>query len=269
LCPNGERVTPNSRNGSPLPIREGGPLPHIRFNEDHIIRRGTRSHALLSVLAAALAGACTSATSSPTSLFTVYGSAGAPPLIRPSGFTWQHLTGDPGALRIGVYALYISPNADCSSPVLVQDFGTKPVVKDFVHPVLFSGSPADGAYQCVAIKMSDVIRVQPTTTFSVCDSTVEYAGDIYRAGETDWKDVDLNPIIGTGSDSVPTDDRVTIILTRDTTAAQTRGFSTHQTLPLSSDLIVPSQSTFYWNGQGTVTDAGGHCGVDPGHPSFQ
>lgn len=234
------------------------------------MRRGTRFLAFLAVPAVALVGACTSTTSSSTSLFTVYGSAGAPPLIRTSGFAPQYLTGDPGALRIGVYALYISPNADCSSPVLVQDFGATASVKDFVsNPVLFTGSPADGAYQCVAIKMSDVIRVQPATTFGVCDSTVEYAGDIYRAGETDWKDVNLNPIIGTGSDSVPADDHVTLILTRDTTAAQARGFSTHQTLPLSSDLIVPSQSTFYWNGQGTVTDAGGQCGVNPGQPSFQ
>ncbi len=234
------------------------------------MRHGTRLSALFALPALVLASACTSTTSSTPALFTVYGSAGAPPMILGSAFTPQYLTGDPGALRIGVYALYISPNADCSSPVLVQDYGATASVKDFVsNPVLFSGSPADGAYQCVAIKMSDVIRVQPATTFGVCDSTVEYAGDIYRAGETDWKDVDLNPIIGTGSDSVPADDHVTIVLTRDTTAAQNRGFSTHQTLPLASDLIVPSQSTFYWNGQGTVTDAGGQCGVNPGQPSFQ
>jgi hypothetical protein len=235
------------------------------------MRCGTRHFALLSLVAAALVGACTAA-STPSAEFTVRGSAGAPPLIGAA-----HLspppgtqTGDPGALRIGVYALYISPNADCSSPVLVQDYGATASVKDFVsNPVLFTGSPASGSYQCVAIKMSDVIRVQPATTFSVCDSSVEYAGDIYRAGETDWKDIDLNPIIGTGSDSVPADDHVTIILTRDTVAAQARGFSTNQTLTLGSDLVVPSQSTFYWNGQGTVTDAGGQCGVNPGHPSFQ
>ena len=65
------------------------------------------------------------------------------------------------------------------------------------------------------------------------------------------------------------DDRVTIILTRDTTVAIARGFSTHQTLNLQSDLIIPGQATFYWNGQGTVVDGGGQCGVNPGNPSFQ
>jgi hypothetical protein len=227
---------------------------------------------LLLPLGAALT-ACTASTSGPSALFTVLGSASAPPLILSSGTHAPRtaaLTGDPGALRIGVYAMYISPNADCSSAVLVQDYGATPSVKDFVsNPVLFTGTPASGSYQCVAIKMSDVIRVQPATTFGVCDSTVEYAGDIYRAGESDWKDIDLNTIVGTGTDTVPADDHVTIILTRDTTAAQNRGFSTHQTLPLSSDLIVPNQSTFYWNGQGTVTDQGGACGVNPGQPSFQ
>jgi hypothetical protein len=235
------------------------------------MHRGTRRLALLSLPAAAWLGACTAA-ATPSADFTVRGSAGAPPLIRPASLVppQSALTGDPGALRIGVYALYISPNADCSSPLLVQDYGATAAVKDFVsNPVLFTGSPASGSYQCVAIKMSDVIRVQPATSFSVCDSTVEYAGDIYRAGETDWKDVDLNPIIGSGSDSLPVDDHVTIILTRDTLAAQARGFSTNQTLTLGADLVVPSQTTFYWNGQGTVTDAGGQCGVNPGQPSFQ
>lgn len=211
--------------------------------------------------------ACTATSTSPTTLFTVHGSAGAPPAPFQADLV---NTGDPAALRIGVYALYISPNADCSSPVLVQDYGATASVKDFVaNPVLFTGTPADGAYQCVAIKMSDVIRVVPDTTFGACVAGTEYPGDIYRAGETDWKDVDLNPIIGTGTDSVPADDRVTIVLSRDTTAAIARGFSTNQTLTLGSDLIIPGQATFYWNGQGTVVDGGGQCGVNPGHPSFQ
>ncbi len=226
------------------------------------MRRTVSALAVLGSLAACAAG-----TDSPSTLFTVHGSAGAPPVpFRASVMS----TGDPAALRIGVYALYISPNADCSSPVLVQDYGATASDKDFVAiPVLFTGSPAEGAYQCVAIKMSDVIRVVPDTSFGNCVAGTEYPGDIYRAGETDWKDVDLNQIIGTGTDTVPADDRVTIILTRDTTAAIARGFSTHQTLGLGSDLIVPGQATFYWNGQGTVTDAGGQCGVNPGNPSFQ
>ena len=219
------------------------------------------------VAAMASLAACTTSSTSPTTLFTVHGSAGAPPSAMRASLSG---TGDPASLRIGVYALYISPNTDCSAPVLVQDYGATASDKDFVvNPILFTGSPAEGSYQCVAIKMSDVIRVIPDTTFGTCIAGVEYPGDIYRDGETDWKDVDLNPIIGTGSDSFPADDRVTILLTRDTTAAIARGFSGNQTLDLSSNLIVPGQGTFYWNGDGTVSDAGGQCGVNPGHPSFE
>jgi hypothetical protein len=223
------------------------------------------------LLAGGLLTACSSA-SSPTagSQLTVIGAAFAPPPSAPSLFTPPVPSGDPAALRIGVYALYISSNADCSSPVLVQDYGATAVTKDFVaNPVLFTGSPADGSYPCVAIKMSDVIRMEPDSSFGNCVAGTEYAGDIYRAGETDWKDVDLNPITGTGTDSMPSDDRVTLIMTRDTAAAIGRGFSPNQTIQLGSDLIVPSQSTFYWNGQGSVVDQGGQCGINPGQPSFQ
>jgi hypothetical protein len=179
-------------------------------------------------------------------------------------------SGDPAQLLIGMYALYISPNADCSAAVQVQSYGTTASIKDFVaHPTLFSGDPAPGSYQCVAIKMSDVITVVPASTFGNCTAGTSYPGDIYRDGESDWKDIDLNPIVGTGTDSVPADDHVLLVLSRDTTAAIARGFSTNQVLPLGSDLVSPSHSTFYWHGEGTVVDEGGQCGVYPGHPSFE
>jgi len=226
--------------------------------------------ARLSLPALALLASC-SVSTTPSSDFTVRGSAGAPPApAHRASLAPPPLSGDPGALRIGLYALYISPNSDCSSPVLVQDYGATPSVKDFVNnPILFTGRPASGSYQCVAIKMSDVITVEPATSFGACVMGTEYAGDIYRAGDSSWKDIDLHTIIGTGTDSVPADDHVTLILTRDTTAAQLRGFDTHQVLQLGTDLIVPSQSTFYWNGQGTVMTDGTSCGVNPGQPSFQ
>lgn len=222
-----------------------------------------RSSFAFLMCAVILAGCSSSSTDSGDSL-TVMGSAGSPAALR------DPTSGDPASLLIGMYALYISPNADCSSPILVQDYGATASVKDFVNqPTLFSGSPDPGSYQCVAIKMSDVITVSPGTTFGNCHSGVLYPGDIYRDGETDWKDIDLNPITGTGTDAAPADDRVLLVLSRDTTAAIARGFSTHQVLDLGSDLVAPGQSTFYWHGEGTVVDAGGQCGVNPGHPSFQ
>jgi hypothetical protein len=225
------------------------------------------------MLATALA-ACAGATADgPGSLLTIVGSAFAPPTILASGRApalVDPTTGDPASLSIGVYAFYISPNNDCSDPVLVQDYGPTAEMKDFVSaPVLFSGSPAAGSYPCVAMKMSDVISVVPSSSFGDCVAGVSYPGDIYRDGETDWVDVNMNPIVGTGSDSFPADDHVVIFMTRDTAAALARGISGNQLIPLNGDLMVPGQSTFYWHGEGSVVSQGGQCGVNPGRPEFR
>lgn len=227
-------------------------------------------------LATALAACASETTGGPGTLLTIVGSAFAPPTMLSSDGLHTLLdpgtgpTGDPASLSIGVYALYISPNADCSALVLVQDYGTTAEVKDFVgSPVLFTGSPDAGSYPCVAIEMSDVITVVPDSSFGDCVAGVSYPGDIYRDGETDWKDVDLNPIIGTGSDSFPQDNQVVIFMTRDTSAALARGISGNQLIQLGGDLVVPGQSTFYWNGQGSVVSEGGQCGVNPGRPEFR
>ena len=223
-------------------------------------------------LTLATLAACSTGTdaTAPSANFTVHGSASAAPAGSAVQAATSATTGDPSSLTFGMYALYISPNDDCSAAVLVDDNGTTPQDKDFYsNPVLFSGSPAAGAYQCVAIKMSDVIRMKAAASFGHCVAGTEYAGDIYRAGESDWKDVNLNPIIGTGTDESPADDRVTIFMTRNRAATIARGLSPHQVLQLGSDLVVPGQSTFYWNGQGSVVDEGGQCGVNPGAPEFR
>lgn len=230
----------------------------------------TRRSWLVALLSAAVIAGCTSSSTDSSDTLTVTGSAGSPTGLVRQGALLDPTSGDPASLLIGMYAFYISPNADCSAAVLVQDYGATASVKDFVnHPTLFTGSPDPGSYQCVAIKMSDVITVVPGTTFGNCHAGVQYPGDIYRDGETDWKDIDLNPITGTGTDSAPADDHVLLVMTRDTTAAIARGFSSNQVIDLGSDLIAPGHSTFYWHGEGTVVDAGGQCGVDPGHPSFE
>jgi hypothetical protein len=36
-----------------------------------------------------------------------------------------------------------------------------------------------------------------------------------------------------------------------------------------SDVIGMVQSTFYWNAQGSVTEDGGACGIQPGQPEFR
>jgi hypothetical protein len=183
------------------------------------------------------------------------------------------LTGDPSSISLGMYALYVSTNADCSNYTTLVDHGTTVDYKDFAaDPTLFEASPTDGTYNCVAMRMSDVIRFQPATTFGTCDAGTEYQQDIYRSDsdETPWKDMDLNDIVGTGSDSIPVDDHVTIVMTTDTAAAMARGFSKSQIVPLGSGLVVPGSSTFYWGAEGSVsTGEGRQCGLEKGTPAFR
>jgi hypothetical protein len=179
-------------------------------------------------------------------------------------------TGDPASFTLGMYAMWISPNDDCSAPVLVADYGSVPAPKQMLNsPVLFTGSPPDGTYRCLAIKMSDVLAMTPATTFGDCVAGTEYSGDIYRDGDSSWVDVNGDMIVGTGTDSIPVDSRVTIFLTRDTVAAIAHGTSPNQTLQLDSNLEVPSVSTFVWDGRGSVISGYGQCGLNPGRPSFQ
>jgi hypothetical protein len=230
--------------------------------------------------------ACSDGTIGSQPTLTVTGSAGAPPALMKQGsvpavkpvapprkaFSIVPVTtGDPSAVRIGMYALWISVNGDCSAATLVQNYGEAGQVKDLVqNPVLFSAAAADGTYECVIIRMSDVIGFESASSFGTCEANVAYEQDIYREGQSDWKDADLNPIIGTGTDDAPINDHVALVITTDTTAAIARGFSSNQVIALASPLVVPGQSTFYWNGQGSVTTVPGFpCGLEPGQPAFE
>jgi hypothetical protein len=228
----------------------------------------------------ALASACSDGAQAPADTLTIHGSGSAAPALttRPAASVTASsiaaadsiLSGDPASMSIGMYALYISANEDCSEPILVADYGATAQPKDFMQsPVLFTGSPAAGTYKCVIFKMSDVIGMVPATSFGACVAGTFYEGDIYREGQTDWKDANLNPIVGTGTDDAPIDDHVAIFLTGNPAAVEARGVSQNQVVLLHSDLIVPGQSTFYWNAQGSVTEGGGACGIQPGQPEFR
>jgi len=191
-------------------------------------------------------------------------------LPRLSGGQSMTVVGDPSQVNIGMYALYLSENEDCSAPVLVSDNGTTPVVKDFAqNPVLFTGTPAAGTYKCVILRISDAIHFESASSSANCTPGTDYAMDIYRAPDTDWKDVNMGQITATGSDTMPSDDKVYIFASTNPTAVTARGVSPHQTLTLTGALTVPGSGTFYWNSTNTVTDYGTGCGMEPPQLAFQ
>lgn len=228
------------------------------------------------VAAGLFLAACNAPIAPSASTLTIHGAASAPPpsspLLAPRHQSADPnvLTGSPSSITIRMYGLWISAHADCSAPVLVQTYGDAGQDKDFMqHPVLFAGEPAAGTYQCVMFRMSDVLHMKPATSFGACVAGTDYAGDIYRDGESDWKDVNLNPVVGHGTDAAPVDDHVTIFFTRDTAAALARGISTNQIVRLESDLIVPAQSTFFMDATNAVQTDGVDCGLEPPRTSFQ
>ncbi len=229
------------------------------------------ARALATVLFLAGCAGSTVLTHTSTPALVVYGSgapavggsaaspSGAPMLTPPDGLTF----GSVASFTIKLYALYVSTSGDCSSPVLVQDLGTAGVDKDFMtNPVLFEGTPAAATYPCVMFKMSDVLRSRPSSTFGGCTLGTEYTGDIYRAGDSAWVDVNLNPIVATGSDTVPSNDHVTIFITRDTVAALGRGINHGQLVPLGASLIVPGQLTFHVDASHAMATDGTRCGME-------
>jgi hypothetical protein len=237
----------------------------------------------VSIAAATLVlGGCADAPSGPSTgaQLVIYGSSHAgPPSVVPTGprlaYSAAAMATDsagPSHLDITMYALYLSTQADCSGAILAQDYGAAGALKDFVaEPVLFTAEPAAGAYRCIAFRMSDVLLMQPERSFGPCDASVTYDGDIYRDGETDWIDVDGNPIVGHGADGggQGIDDHVTIFFSADTAAALARGISPNQLVPMRSPLIAPGQSTMYWNMSGAVQDEGGQCGILPRPITFR
>jgi hypothetical protein len=220
---------------------------------------------------------CADNMGAPGQQLTIYGSTSKPPsllterrvsarVVRPSfGYAATDSAG-PKSMPIKLYALYLSKHANCSSPILVQNYGPDGEIRDFVaNPVLFQAEPDAGTYPCMILRMSDVLTMTPNKTFGPCDSTQTYVGDIYRDGEADWIDQDANPIIGHGTDdpSGAVDDHVAIFFTNDSTAAIARGISRHQLVPLGSPLVAPGQSTLYWDMSGAVQDEGGQCSILP------
>jgi hypothetical protein len=226
----------------------------------------------IAVTLVTLAG-CAVEPATPDASFTLHASGSAPPgaagAKSPLGVPGGP-TGDPSSLSIGVYSLYLGASADCSDLVLQETYGPGGSVADLMaNPVLFSASPPDGKYACMALEMSDVIHVVPASTFGACEAGRDYAGEIYHAGETDWVDVDGQGIIGQGDDTTPVADKVALFITTDPHANIARGASAHQTIALGAQLVVPGQVTFYWDATGSVDASASDCGVQPGHPTFE
>lgn len=188
-----------------------------------------------------------------------------------SDVSTQALAGQPLELNLNLYALYVSPNADCTGAILVQDYGPTPVTKQFLaSPTLFIGSPASGTYQCVVLKMQDIITFKANSvavaanTSACIDTNTVHTMDIFRIPENDWKDVDGNTIVATGTGPHDLGPDIVYTFVSTNPAAATGGplaLSANQMLTLSAPLIVPGSGTFLVNAANSI-DTVTHSSVD-------
>lgn len=189
-------------------------------------------------------------------------------------------TGSLSALNVTVYAVYLSPNADCTGATLVQDYGAEPLSTNFAdNPELFSGTPEEGTYECVILAMDDVMTFSvdedAAAANPICgDTTTEHEMDIYRTDDSSiWYDVNGNTITPHGTSFEPEADVVYIFASTDTDAIAETTASIHQVVSMDNALAVPGTSTFVIDFTNKVTteenDGSEYCSVNPGTFSFE
>lgn len=177
---------------------------------------------------------------------------------------------DPSSFEMEFYRIYLATNEDCSSPILVADNGATPVAYDLLSdPTIFDASGTPGTYDCLILRISDVLTFVPATSEGPCVAGTTYQTDVYRDGETDWRDADGNPIVGTGEDATPSDDSPDVLFSTNPSAVIARGYSPNQVQLLRNSAVVPGTSTFAYDLTGSVGDEGGTCRGLPGVYEFR
>jgi hypothetical protein len=167
-------------------------------------------------------------------------------------------SGTPTSFKITLYSAYIATGADCSNPLLIQDYGSAGQEFDMMaSPTLFSGTPAAGTYHCLILKFKDNMKFKADATAvanhaGCTDTTTEYTFDIYReAGDDDGDWIDLNGVgvDATGSAAAPGADTTFFFGSTSVSAAKANGVTAHtnQSGGLASPLVVPGQTTYYWD----------------------
>lgn len=201
---------------------------------------------------------CSSEESNRSGTFTVYGSPTAEDSSRLDGRFQVTMGGSPTSLRSRMYAAWVSPNQDCSDPVLLEDHGSAGQEFDlFDNPTLFTGSPPDGTYPCLIVHQDDTVyfRVdsEAVATNEGCeDTTTEYWFDSLRTDtgtEMTCRDLDGNLLTTTGTRTTAGVDQVYFYITTAVDEA-----TQNCEIPLDGEMIVPGQTTFYWDGDGKIAN---------------
>ncbi len=188
---------------------------------------------------------------------------------------------DASSLKLQVYSIMLSTSPLCTNPITVFSSPNASEVDFLAAPTLGSGSPPDGTYHCVVIKMSDLIKFTPSTSSGSCTAGTQYVSDVCRVdnnGTTKAPDAVGAPAACNGTDAVPQSDAVYLYLTTNASAGTgggtfTQPDSTSSTfgLNLTAPLVISgtARSKFVVNATGKVSGVDVNCGMNPPVFGFQ
>jgi hypothetical protein len=185
---------------------------------------------------------------------------------------------DPASLKMKIYGVYASTSPLCTNPVNVFLKGSGDYVDLLQGPTLGGGDLPDGTYNCVIIKMSDVIKHTPKVTDGACVAGTEYSGEVCRADGDLATSLDGAPITCTGDRtgaSVGEDTVYMFMTTAPGASAGDRAFELPlaagdgKGIKLGAPLVISSitKAKFVVDASGGVVSGGGECGINP--PSFR
>jgi hypothetical protein len=187
---------------------------------------------------------------------------------------------DASSLKLQVYSVMLSTSALCSNPYTVFS-SALPTEVDFLSaPTLGSGNPPDATYNCVIIKMSDIIKFTPSSTSGLCTAGTEYVADVCRTdnnGTTQAPDSSTRTAC-TGTDAAPHSDPVYMYLTTNSSAGtggeaflQPTDVNSTYGLHLTAPLVIAgkAKSKFIVDATGKVGSDSVSCGMNPPIFGFQ
>ncbi len=88
---------------------------------------------------------------------------------------------DPSSVLIKIYEIRLSHSADCSNSILMVSNPTG-LTQDFVsNPTLGSGAIPNGSYQCIMVKLSNLITFTPATGEGFCAAGASTTRNVFQA----------------------------------------------------------------------------------------
>lgn len=181
--------------------------------------------------------------------------------------------------KLSIFGIWLSTNADCSSPVEVINSATSTEYNMHANPTFGSKAIAAGTYKCMIIKMLDTVKFTPSATDAPsCTIGTEYTIDTCIPANT--VNTSRNALTGATITCTNSPDTVYIYISKNAHCADslsagcnypnaflppTQVADALNGIKLTSDMVLTADATgtFVFNADGKVDGSGGACNIEP------